>query len=234
MWTARSCFVSQLHGDGSGWNDCFEASLLRYLREVGTVDVAGDVATQLAAVAQLVRGVPDAPGNADTTLGEAEAALQHYGAWVSFVTDWSKVLASPFALCFVNGIELRPSQYPASWFDNANYDDHFILRLPNGAYNDPLVPSRQDVSYDEASVRGYFGGAYLLPWTGAKVAEQPRFNVVQACALKVDPNHVCSAVARLAAGAEVLGTGKRTPHWTEVQTPHLRGWLPTSNLAAVG
>jgi hypothetical protein len=232
MWTAKSSFVSQLHVDGSGWNDCFPASLDRYLREVGLLSLSSSSAAELLGVALATRGLPDARGNADVTLGQADVALGHYALPVEWTIDWARTWASSFAICLVNGMRLMPAQYPASWFGGADWPDHFILRLPNGLYNDPLNPNLRDCAYDESSVREFFGGAYLLP-LALPTSAANLFTVIADCSLKPFANHVCGELARFRVGTRVAAVGPETPHWRLVKTPHLVGWLLKSDLLAV-
>jgi hypothetical protein len=232
-WKAKSAFVSQLHVDGSGWDDCFEACLVRYLREVGKLPLAGVISEQLADAALITRAVPDAPGNLPTTFGQADRAFAHYGVAAVWRNDWASAVAAPMALCFVNGMRLTPSQYPASWLNNQDYNDHFILRLAFMQYNDPLVPARCDVPYDSLSESEWFGGAYCLPAAPVSVPVAPRYAVLNPCSLKRNPNHLEGVVEPLAKGAVVSATGRITPHWRQVQAGKLAGWVLQDNLALV-
>jgi hypothetical protein len=233
-WKAKSAFVSQLHVDGSGWDDCFEACLVRYLREVGKLPLAGVIAAQLADAALITRGVPDARANLPTTFGQADRAFAHYGVSAVWHDDFASAMGSPFALCYVNGMRLAPSQYPASWLNNQDYNDHFILCLPSTQYNDPLVPSRCDVSYGYSSAPEWFGGAYCLPAAPAPApVVLPRYTVLQTCKLKRNPNHLEGVVGPLAQRAVVTATGGITPHWRQVQDGKLVGWVLQNNLALV-
>jgi hypothetical protein len=242
-WIPRYRHVSQLHagpgGTLSGWNACWEACLVRYLCERNpSLAAAGDLAL-IDAVSGVARGTPDCPANADTTLGEAARSLAAYGITAPWTASFQDAWQAPWAICLVDGTLLQPAQYPASWFGAATgQGNHFMLWLPfwqgsDAWFNDPLAiaGSQQDCEYDLRSVAAAFYGAYLLPPTGNGEGVAPTLLVEAACALKVQPNHSCIALASLPRGTVVTALPGRRGEWQEVRTASgMSGWAPLSRL----
>jgi hypothetical protein len=242
-WKPRYGHVSQLHpgpgGTLSGWNDCWEASLARYLRERDPAVISGDDWALIAAVGRAARDTADTPENDDTTLGEAARSLTAFGIAPQWTSSYQEALLAPWAICLVDGRMLSPAQYPAAWFgDGAPGGNHFILWLPRwgGAadwFNDPLAYTngQEDCRYDPAGVRAAFAGAYLLPTTGNGETAPPTFRVLARCALKLLPNHTCVGLAMLPTGALVVGMEGDQEGWQRVRTGEgLSGWVPRSRL----
>src|SRR5262249_30901939 len=119
-WTPRYHHLSQLHpgpdGALSGWNDCWEACLARYLPERASQVTAGDDWALIDAVSRAARGTPDTPDNAETSLDGAAASLRRYGLPVAWTASYQQALRTPWAICLVDGTALAPAQYPADWF----------------------------------------------------------------------------------------------------------------------
>lgn len=253
MWQPQSAHVSQLHHDGSGWNDCWEASLTRYLRECGTLDPAGDPLAQIAEVAQVVRGYADAPGNAPTYIDQCAASLAHYGLPASWTDDYTTTQHAYWAICLVDAFQLSPAQYDSSWL--GSYDsgegDHFILWLPQQGdqidwFNDPLAYAYGEVDnqYDLRAVGAAFRGAYLLPSTehGEAVFTVTRLpgpahvahhdaTVRQACALKSQANHECKRLTWMPAGSPVTVIRDLAHGWSQVIGGRYVGYALTANLS---
>lgn len=252
-WAPRHGHVSQLHaGPGgvlSGWNDCWEACLARYLCERDhTLALLGDLAL-IDRVSRAARGAADAPDNADTSLGDAAASLRAFGLPVHWTASYQDALAAPWAICLVDGTLLAPPQYPAAWFGTpAPGGNHFILWLPfwQGSANwfdDPLAygNGQHDCLYASGSVAAAFYGAYLLPDTGngegsgANPTTGAHLLVAARCALKLQPNHTCIAVATLAAGMAVTALSGIQDGWQRVRTADgIGGWLPCDRLRVEG
>jgi len=244
-WKPRYGHVSQLHpgpgGTLSGWNDCWEASLARYLRERNPAVIAGDDWDLIDAVGRAARGIPDLPGNGDTTLGEAALSLTAFGISPRWTTSYQEALLSPWAICLVDGRVLTPAQYPPTWFGGgAPGGNHFILWLPRWQgtadwFNDPLAYAngQDDCRYDPNSVLAAFSGAYLLPSTGHGETMPPAFRVTDRCALKVLPNHLCLGLAVLPSGVSVTALDGAQDGWQRVKTEEgLSGWVPRNRLIA--
>lgn len=240
-WQPKSAHVSQLqtNPDGSvtGRNDCFPASLLRYLREAGKMDMNQPILDQLAQVDEVVRGIPDSEDNPTTDIPEAEEALRHYGVGYRWTTSYLEALAMQTSIVLVNGILLQPAQYPASWFNGENYPDHFILWLPywNGStqwFNDPLAPAGADVQYSPASVSQAFAGAFLLDPLPDQVNNMVRVTFTQNCALNSSPTHDPNekvVLARAPKDGTGLYWGKRVVdgvEWWRCQFRAITGWCP--------
>ena len=238
MWSPRHTHVSQLHPDGdgglSGWNDCWEACLARYLRERDAAVTAGDDWALIDAVGRAARGTPDGPDNPDTSLGEAGLSLRTYGIPVRWTTSYGDALAAPWAICLVDGRVLAPSLYPPEWFSPDPGPNHFILWLPywQGSadwFDDPLAYAngQQDCRYGLGSVAAAFSGAYLLPESGHGELLPEYLRVIAGCALKLMPNHECIALARLHPGDRVRALEGRIGEWRQVRTAAgLSGWVP--------
>ncbi|MDB5077294.1 MAG: hypothetical protein JWO42_3473 [Chloroflexi bacterium] len=246
-WTPRYRHVSQLHpgpgGTLSGWNDCWEACLARYLRERDPAVCKGDDWALIAAISQVARGRPDAPDNPDTTLVDASRSLAAYGVAATWTAGYQDALQAPWAICLVDGPVLSPAQYPADWFGrSAPGGNHFILWLPfwEGSadwFDDPLcfANGQHDCQYDLGSVAAAFQGAYLLPSTGNGEISPAPLQVAARCGLKVQPNHTCVALTQLAAGARVVALSGATGAWQQVRTvAGITGWVPRNRLRAVG
>lgn len=238
-WNPQYTHISQLHpgadGSLSGWNDCWEACLARYLRERDPRVIAGDDWALIDAVSRAARAAPDGPGNAETTLGEAARSLGAYGVAARWTESYQEALAAPWAICLVDGRALAPAQYPASWFgDEGPGGNHFVLWLPfwQGSadwFDDPLAyfNGQGDCRYSLESVRAAFAGAYLLPDTGHGEAAPETLIVAQRCALKALPNHACIALVMLAAGARVRALAGVSGEWRQVRTGQgMSGWVP--------
>ncbi|HVA88247.1 MAG TPA: SH3 domain-containing protein [Chloroflexota bacterium] len=244
-WTPRHGHVSQLHpGPGgalSGWNDCWEACLARYLRERGAPVIEGDDWVLIDAVSRAARGAADSPGNGDTSLGEAERSLAAFGITPQWTDSYQEALLTPWAICLVDGRALVPAQYPAEWFgDETPGPNHFVLWLPRWQgnpdwFNDPLAYAnrQEDCRYHLGSVAVAFAGAYLLPPTGNGEIAPPIFRVTARCALKLQPNHTCLAMATLPSGAVVTALAGTQGGWRQVRTTGgLSGWAPSNRLIA--
>lgn len=244
-WSPRHGHVSQLRPDAagvlSGWNDCWEASLARYLCERDPGIVADDDWALIDAVGRTARGAPDAPDNADTTLDEAARSLGAYGIAPRWTASFAEALAAPWAICLVDGTGLAPAQYPADWFGAAGGGNHFVLWLPawQGSadwYDDPLAyfNGQQDCRYDRGSVAASFYGAYLLPDTGCGEAAPDHGAIIARCALKVRPDHRCLALANLAAGSAVTLLAGASGAWRQVGAAGKIGWVLGANVGRGG
>lgn len=210
-WSPRYKHVSQIHSDGSGWNDCFEASLLRYLYENGHYAPTYNQLIALNEVAIAARGIPDGPGNPDTDFSEADQAFEHYGIPYVWTASFAQAQAAPWSLVYVNAIKLSPNQYPPSWLGGQNTLDHFVLWLPNWKgsanwFNDPLAYANgeKDCQYTPASVADAFGGAYILPTTNHGETPVVLSRVKQKCSLKSAPSHASIGVATIPANGQFL------------------------------
>lgn len=183
-WAPRHGHVSQLYrhaGDApgavEGANDCFEACLARFLFEtapqgqfptLSDADLIGRLRLELT-------GAPDQAGQGFTTLEQASAGLSALGVRWRWTALFPDALAAPYAIWWVDAARLRLlnpvvlesgellwTAYPASFLGaDAGYD-HFILRLPNGDFNDPLAYYCGDCAYSRTSLVGAFGGAFVL------------------------------------------------------------------------
>lgn len=238
-WTGpKGAYPSQLHNDGSGWDDCFPDALQGYLRNAGKLSLSDDTLTQLATVAAVVRGTPDSPNNGPVDLPTADGALQHYGLPAKYTTSYQEMINSPWAICLVDGTKLQPANYPSSWFGDPGQANHFVLSLPawKGNYNwflDPLNPKRDYCQYDLLSVIAGFYGAYLLPSTGnGETGPQTWMNTRGApFGLLAQPRHGSTALAIIPAGGSGLvepgytsdgaGTNWRAGQWRDKH-----GWFP--------
>jgi hypothetical protein len=247
VWTPQHNHVSQLHpgpgGTLSGWNDCWEACLARYLRERNPAVCAGDDWALIDAISRVARGLPDTPSNPDTTLADAARSLVAYEVAATWTAGYQDALQAPWSICLVDGRLLKPAQYPADWFGRSGCGgNHFILWLPfwQGSANwfdDPLcyANGQRDCQYDLESVAAAFQGAYLLPGTGhGEVAAPVPMQVTVRCGLKVQPNHACVALAQLAPGTRVTAFNGDSAGWQRVRTAAgVGGWVPRQYLQAV-
>lgn len=236
-------FVSQLHPNESGENDCWEASLGAYLLAAGKLAAGIADLEVLNAVSLASRGSPDQPGNPDTTLSQADQGLAHYGLPVNLSYDWMAALNAPWAILLVDGVAITKADgskpYPASWFSGASGPDHFVLWGPPFAdsYNwlmNPLDPAAAWAEYDLESVRAAFGCAYLLPALSAPpMPLRPRWAAVRAFGLLSRPEHGSTALAVVPNGGTGIDWGGRRTDaagtvWARLQWRNVRGWAPTS------
>lgn len=173
-WEPEHAHVSQMH-DGAGWNDCWEGALARYLYEAGIASDPDPFAVLTAISVAAGRG-QDSPTSPPTTLDEAAQSLRHYNLPVTWTTAYQDAMAAGWSIVYLDGRQLRPAQYPTTFFEDTPGPNHFILWLPfwNGAdnwFNDPLAwdNGQQDCQYDLASVQAAFAGAYILPDIPARV-----------------------------------------------------------------
>lgn len=222
--------VTNPDGSVNGRDDCWEACLASYLRDHHYAGLPAEDEILLQEVALLARGIPDAEGNAPTTLPEAEASLRRYRVGYRWTGDYLQSLQSLESIVLVDGTLLAPPQYPPSWIGQGGASNHFIRWLPARAgdpswFMDPLAPA--DCRYDLASVQRAFYGAYIL--------SDPARTVRQACALKTRPDHAGTALARLQAGQAVDPTGRFAyavpgpwgkEDWAQVRAGEKTGWVP--------
>ncbi|HEY8285534.1 MAG TPA: SH3 domain-containing protein, partial [Chloroflexota bacterium] len=215
--------------------------LARYLRERDPAVIAGDDWALIDAVSRAARGAADAPGNTDTSLGEAERSLTAFGITPQWSDSFQEAFLAPWAICLVDGRALVPAQYPPEWFgDAAPGGNHFILWLPclqgnPDWFNDPLAYAngQEDCRYRLASVAAAFSGAYVLPPTGNGEAAALIFRIAARCALKLQPNHTCLAMTTLVSGVSVTALEGAQGGWQRVRTTEgLSGWVPSSRLIA--
>lgn len=170
-WTPRHAHVSQLFHRPSdppgvwGDNDCAEASLTRYLREC-LVPFAGDDQALIARLRREIVGqATDGPANTYTGTGQLEAWMRRAGIPVAWHPGAGS-LRAPWALCLVNAQGIRPVFCPSSWLDWADgSNNHFILCLPSGLYDNPLTYAGTPPAMVDAAIAsfGAVAGAYLLP-----------------------------------------------------------------------
>lgn len=208
-------FQTQIHPEnGSGQDDCYQASLAGYLKAKGLLAGLSDDQV-LNELSLATRGTPDSPDNPYTSLNQADAGLQHYGLPVTLSYDWADAVAAPWSVCLVDGTVIRRADgtapYPASWFDGATGPDHFILWGPpfQGAYNwcmNPLDPSGTWAQYDLATLRQAFSCAYLLP---SLEARQVHWSALQAFALQATPAATATALAQVPAAGTGIDWGER-------------------------
>ena len=234
-------FCSQLHADGSGWADCFEACLAAYLRARGEL-AALDDAGALAAVSLACRGEPDSPDNPYTTLGQADLGLQHYTVPAHLTYDYRNALVASWSICLVDGTAITKADgskpYPPAWFDYETGADHFILWGPafTGAFNwimNPLDPARTWAQYDLGSLQRAWSCAYLLPTVpGQAVATPGRWRAQRAFGLLPTPRHGATALALVPALGQGL-TWHETRSvagetWERLQFRDRLGWAPAA------
>jgi hypothetical protein len=179
-WAPRWHHVSQVYrhtgdppGRLEGASDCFEACLARYLRE-SRYSFAGDDEDLIAYLRQRITGQPDHAGQPGTLLSQASASLPKLGVHYRWTFDLADALAQPWAILWVRAIRLRLSAsvlvsgvpqwvaYSSDWVGPGVDPDHFILRMPDGRFNDPLAWYVGDCGYSATSLCGAFGGAYVL------------------------------------------------------------------------
>lgn len=150
-------------------NDCFEASLTRYLVE-SRAPWAGTPDALISALRQAITGQPDVHSNPYTYLQQINAFWPYIGlgpTW-ALAKDRPAIATTPWALLLVSAIRLKPRQYPDAWLAGVGDEpNHFILRLPNGQVNDPLAANDEDVTYSDAVLANALAvpgaGAYLMP-----------------------------------------------------------------------
>lgn len=159
-------------GDPAGaWadNDCFEASLSRYLREA-SAPWGGTDPGLIGTLRQAISGQPDGHWNNYTWLADINRFWPYMGLqgarWIDRATDHECGLR-PWALCLVSVTRLAPRPYPDWWLAGiADEADHFILRLPDGSYNDPLGMDG-DARYSDDVIRHAMdvpgAGVYQMP-----------------------------------------------------------------------
>lgn len=258
-WTPRWTHISQLYrhpGDPAGTiegaSDCFEACLARYLRETG-YPFAGDDAALVAAMRLLASGQPDHAGQGYTTLEQGGHALDALGVAWRWTADLAAARAAPWAILWVRPARLRTAapnvvdgrrvytDYPLWWLGGRDDADHFIVQLPNGAFNDPLSywNGGRDTTYTATSVAAAFAGAYMLgatpPWAsgaagrtvGGAMAQEPALMVSCAEGLHVREAPALNApvLATLANGEALRDAYVDACLWTFVQARGLHGWV---------
>jgi hypothetical protein len=93
-------------------------------------------------------------------------------------------------------------------------------------FNDPLVQDH-DCQYGLDSVRAAWSGAYLVADELGVI--EPEQVIISNCALKLNPNHTCKALARLTAGQRVLQLAQANG-WGRVHAGAATGWVPLGNM----
>lgn len=260
-WQPRWRHVSQLFrhsGDGptvvEGANDCYEVCLARYCREMG-YPFAGDDAALVGTLRLLATGQPDHAGQGFTTLEQGGRTLDALGIAWHWTTSVAAARAAPWAIVWVRPARLRTvapnvvderrvyTDYPLWWLGARDDPDHFILWLPNGAFNDPLSywNGGRDTTYTGTSVAAAFGGAYILDSpprsstqgqaTGrdAGNAARQKARLVVACTdgvhLRETPTLAAPVLATLADGETVRDAYTGECLWTFVAARGLHGWV---------
>lgn len=257
-WQPRWRHISQLYrhtgdpvGALEGASDCYEASLARYLREQG-YPFTGDDAALVGAMRLLATGQPDHADQGWTTLEQGGRTLDALGVTWRWTSSLAETRAAAWAIYWVRAACLRTAapnmvdgrrvytDYPLWWLGGGGAPDHFILRLPNGAFNDPLSywNGGSDTVYTDTSLAAAFGGAYVLersPWTAARTAgASPRpsrdaASLVVACPeglhLRRTPTLTAEVLATLRDGAEVRDAYADACLWTFVSAHSLHGWV---------
>jgi hypothetical protein len=232
-WTPRHGHCTQLHPDGSGWNDCWQCSLARYLYEAEIVPANKDYWTLIDEICYASRGYGDHPGNSYTTFDQAEASLSHYGIPIHYTYSYPEAANTFWSIVYVDGRHMVPDTYPDSYFHIGAPDpegNHFALWLPlwNGSgswFNNPLSVDKQD---HEQSIDVFYG-AYLLPQTGNGETAPERKRVNQACGLKPQPAHGGQNMYDIPDNGELidLGITKVTDDiWQNCQYRDRYGWVP--------
>ncbi len=257
-WQPRWRHVSQLfrhNGDGptvvEGANDCYEACLARYLREMG-YPFAGDDAALIATLRLLATGQPDHAGQGFTTLEQGGRTLDALGIAWHWTATLAEARAATWSIAWVRPARLRTAapnvvddrrvytDYPLWWLGARDDPDHFILWLPNGLFNDPLSywNGGRDTRYTATSVAAAFGGAYILespPRSAAQGATAGRGAAATAGQLVVSCTegvHLREAPALAAPVLATLDDGEAVRDaytgeclWTFVAARGLHGWV---------
>ena len=224
--------VTQLRAEPSGAvdgaNDCWEASLAAYLRDVARPGLEPDDLALIGRIRLLATGLPETEGQPGTGFAQAERSLRALRVAFRFAPLYDDALAAPRSIVLVDGRALAPRAYPEDWIPayEAGQGNHFVYWRPAQAgqpdwFDDPLVADR-DVQYSLASVRDAFHGAYIV-W-------EPLHAVKAPCALKIRPDHACAALCTLEAGTHVEPAGPHTPHWSQVRVNARTGWILTENI----
>lgn len=258
-WQPRWRHVSQLfrHGDDGlnvveGANDCFEACLARYLREMAYPFVGDDNAL-VAAMRLLATGQPDHAGQGFTSLQQAGQALDALGIPWRWSGDLAETRAARWAILWVRAARLRTAapnlvegrrvytDYPLWWLGSSDDADHFILLLPSGAFNDPLSywGGGRDATYTATSIAAAFAGAFLLlgpprshgPLSrdAAGTAVTPETPLVVTAAdglhLREAPTMAAPVLATLQNGEALRDVYDRDCLWSFVEARGLHGWV---------
>jgi hypothetical protein len=258
-WQPRWRHVTQLfrhEGDGphvvEGANDCYEACLARYLREM-SYPFAGDDAALVAAMRLLATGQLDHAGQGYTSLEQGGRALDALGIPWRWTTELAVARTAAWAIYWVRPARLRTStpnvvdgrnvytDYPLWWLGARDQPDHFILALPNGSFNDPLSywNGGRDSVYTPGSVAAAFAGAYLLDGaprgplpvstgsTPAASADAPALVVscAQGLHLREEPALAAPVLATLNDGEALTDAYKSDCLWSFVQVRGLHGWV---------
>lgn len=257
-WQARWRHVSQLfhhNGDGlgavEGANDCFEACLARYLREM-SYPFTGDDPALVAALRLLATGQADQAGQGFTSLQQGGHALDTLGIPWHWSTNLTEARAAAWAILWVRSARLRRStpivvqgrsvytDYPLSWLGGRDEADHFILQLPNGSFNDPLSywNGAADTLYTATSMASAFAGTYLLdgaPRAGAGTVGQSmptgqaQSGLVVSCPaglhLREAPTLAAPVLATLDDGEALRDAYAGECLWTFVVARGLHGWV---------
>lgn len=250
VWTPRWGHVSQLFrhaGDPPGLiegdNDCFEATLARYLRE-RAYPFAGSDAQLVASLRLRVTGQPDQAGQGFTTLGQAAAGLESLGISARWTLRLDDALAADWAIFWVRAVRLRLARaieaggyvrwtaYPLGWLSDSGAPDHFILRLPDGSFNDPLALWGGDARYSATSLAAAFGGAWVLhsppaPGPSAPASAALSLRVVAPGGLHVREAPALSApvLLTLPDGAVVADVYEPDCLWRFVRAGTSHGWV---------
>lgn len=256
VWQPLSEHLSQLrlNPDGSytGDDDCGPVCDLRLLREAGKIDPHGDRLAQLDDFRQVIDGHPDEQGQGGTSFGDCERYLARFGVDTTWTASFDVAQASQFALVLVTDaprLDDGSWPYPSDWLGG---QEHWILWLPRWQgsgnwFNDPLTYTggERDTQLDLNYLRGIFAGAILampLPPIGTGVpAGRPGTRALvltaRACALKTQPNHHCTALARIPALGQCLDLIQRQSTdgetWARVQWRDRTGWLPAAYLQPI-
>jgi len=259
VWQPRWRHVSQLYrhagdpvGALEGASDCYEASLARYLREQA-YPFAGDDAALVGAMRLLATGQPDRAGQGWTSLEQGGRTLDALGVTWRWTGNIAEARAASWAIYWVRAARLRTvapntvdgrrvyTDYPLSWLGGSDGLDHFILRLPSGAFNDPLSYWNDgiDTTYTDTSVAAAFGGAYVLaasPWTARPARDggamhtthDPGALVVHSSdglRLRQAPTLAATVLATLRDGEELRDAYADACLWTFVRARGMHGWV---------
>lgn len=232
-WTPRHGHCTQLHADGTGWNDCWQCSLARYLYEAGIVPPDAPYWPTVNDICLASRGYPDSPSNPYTTFDEAERSLRHYGIPVWYSTSYQEVSAQAFSIVYCDGRYLVPDAYPDSWFGGPNPSgNHFVLWLPYWQdsalwLNNPLVPEQVDMQQRI----DMFYGAYILPTTGNGESGPVRRKAKQQCGLKPSAAHGGENMLTIPVDGQLIDSGQRSvtdDTWAYIQYTDRYGYIPAA------